>query len=46
MISTSISKPLNKMKNLIGEAKKGNLALSAKDDGKDEITDLIADLIK
>ena len=43
VISTSIANPLNKMKNLIGEAKKGNLALAVKDNGNDEISDLISD---
>lgn len=43
VISTSIANPLNKIKNLIGEAKKGNLTLTVNDSGKDEIADLIAD---
>ncbi|MDQ2086006.1 methyl-accepting chemotaxis protein [Herbivorax sp. ANBcel31] len=41
IISMSIAKPLNKMRNLINEAKKGNLALTINDNGKDEITDVI-----
>lgn len=41
IISGSIANPLNKMRNLINEAKKGNLALSIEDKGKDEIADVI-----
>lgn len=41
VISNSIANPLNKMRNLINEAKKGNLTLSIEDKGKDEIADVI-----
>lgn len=41
IISTSISSPLNKLTDIMKEAKKGNLTMDVRDTGRDEISDVL-----